>query len=107
MHFNVVKETMLRIARKFLAAILAAGGITGALAADYPAHPIKWVVPYPPAGTTDVLARIMASWLSEHLGQSVATAARRTRHATCAHAPAGETRSDQAQHQGEHQHCSE
>ena len=71
MHFNVVKETMLRIARKFLAAILAAGGITGALAADYPAHPIKWVVPYPPAGTTDVLARIMASWLSEHLGQPV------------------------------------
>jgi len=71
MHFNVVKETMFRIARKFLAAILAAGGITGALAADYPAHPIKWVVPYPPAGTTDVLARIMASWLSEHLGQPV------------------------------------
>src|SRR5207248_7889498 len=47
--------TMFRIARKFLAAILAAAGITGALAADYPAHPIKWVVPYPPAGTTDVL----------------------------------------------------
>src|SRR5437660_3590909 len=71
MHFNVVKETMFRIARKFLAAILAAAGISGALAADYPAHPIKWVVPYPPAGTTDVLARIMASWLSEHLGQPV------------------------------------
>ena len=44
---------------------------TGALAADYPVRPIKWVVPYPPGGTTDVLARIVAQWLSEKLGQSV------------------------------------
>jgi tripartite-type tricarboxylate transporter receptor subunit TctC len=42
-----------------------------AVAADYPTHSIKWVVPYPPAGTTDVLARIMAAWLSDKLGQSV------------------------------------
>jgi tripartite-type tricarboxylate transporter receptor subunit TctC len=42
-----------------------------ALAADYPTRPIKWVVPYPPAGTTDVLARIMASWFSDRLGQPV------------------------------------
>jgi len=43
-----------------------------ALAADpYPNRPIKWIVPYPPAGTTDVLARIIAQWLSEKLGQSV------------------------------------
>jgi tripartite-type tricarboxylate transporter receptor subunit TctC len=66
-----MKETMFRIALKFLAAIVAIGGSPGAVAADFPAHPIKWVVPYPPAGTTDVLARIMASWFSEHLGQAV------------------------------------
>jgi tripartite-type tricarboxylate transporter receptor subunit TctC len=43
-----------------------------ALAADpYPNRPIRWIVPYPPAGTTDVLARIIAQWLSEKLGQSV------------------------------------
>src|SRR4051812_19953413 len=42
-----------------------------AVAADYPTHSIKWVVPYPPAGTTDVLARIMSAWLSDKLGQSV------------------------------------
>ena len=42
-----------------------------ALAADpYPTRPIKWIVPYPPAGTTDVLARIIAQWLTEKLGQS-------------------------------------
>ena len=37
----------------------------------YPNKPIKWIVPYPPAGTTDVLARIVAQWLSENLGQQV------------------------------------
>ena len=40
-------------------------------AADYPTRAIKWVVPYPPAGTTDVLARIVAQSLSERLGQQV------------------------------------
>jgi tripartite-type tricarboxylate transporter receptor subunit TctC len=41
-----------------------------ARAADYPTRPVTWVVPYPPAGTTDVLARIIAQWLTEHMGQS-------------------------------------
>jgi len=40
-------------------------------AADYPVRPIKFVVPYPPAGTTDVLARIIGQWLTERLGQTV------------------------------------
>ena len=40
-------------------------------AADYPTRAIRWIVPYPPAGTTDVLARIMAQRLSETLGQQV------------------------------------
>jgi tripartite-type tricarboxylate transporter receptor subunit TctC len=42
---------------------------TPALALDYPTHAVKWIVPYPPAGTTDVLARIIAQWLSEKMGQ--------------------------------------
>ena len=37
--------------------------------ADYPVRPVKFVVPYPPAGTTDVLARIVAQWLTEKMGQ--------------------------------------
>jgi tripartite-type tricarboxylate transporter receptor subunit TctC len=48
------------------AALYAAGPVLGA---DYPVRPVKWVVPYPPAGTTDVLARIVAQWLSEKMGQ--------------------------------------
>jgi tripartite-type tricarboxylate transporter receptor subunit TctC len=38
-------------------------------AEDYPTKPVKWVVAYPPGGTTDILARIIAQYLSEHLGQ--------------------------------------
>lgn len=44
-------------------------GLGPASAADYPSRPVKWIVPYPPGGTTDVLARIMAQWLSEKMGQ--------------------------------------
>jgi len=53
-----------------LAALGLAGAAGAAHAADYPTRPVKWVVPYPPAGTTDVLARIIAQWLTEHMGQS-------------------------------------
>jgi tripartite-type tricarboxylate transporter receptor subunit TctC len=55
-----------RLLAQALIVALAAGG---AFAADYPAHPVKWVVPYPPGGTTDTLARIIAQWLSEKMGQ--------------------------------------
>ena len=39
------------------------------VAQDYPTRPIRWIVPYPPAGTTDVLARIMGDYLSRKMGQ--------------------------------------
>lgn len=41
---------------------------TQALAA-YPDKPIHWIVPYPPGGTTDILARLVAQYLAEKLGQ--------------------------------------
>ena len=53
-----------------LIAFAAAAVCTPARAADYPTRPVKWVVPYPPAGTTDVLARIVAQWLTEKMGQT-------------------------------------
>ncbi len=40
-------------------------------AAPYPEKPIRLVVPYPPGGTTDVLARIIIQGLSEKLGVPV------------------------------------
>ena len=59
---------MIRIAR-LLAATLFIGCAGIATAQDYPTKSVRWVVPYPPGGTTDVIARIMAQWLSEKMGQ--------------------------------------
>ncbi len=56
----------------FLALGIPLACIHHAIAADtYPVRTIRWIVPYPPGGTTDILARIMGQWLSEHLGQQV------------------------------------
>ena len=62
---------MTQFARRCLLPLLCclAAAVPAAHAADYPTRPVKWVVPYPPAGTTDVLARIVAQWLSEKTGQ--------------------------------------
>ncbi len=61
---------MIRLARiAALALFTALAASSPVFAADYPNKPVKWVVPYPPAGTTDVLARIVAQWLTEKMGQ--------------------------------------
>jgi tripartite-type tricarboxylate transporter receptor subunit TctC len=42
-----------------------------AKAQDWPNKPVRWIVPYPPGGGTDVIARIVQNRLSEALGQPV------------------------------------
>jgi len=50
-----------------LAVILAALG--GAAGADYPARPVTLVVPYPPGGGVDAMARVVAAKMSDALHQ--------------------------------------
>jgi len=38
---------------------------------DYPNKPIRWIVPYPPGGSTDLIARLMGQHLSTKLGQQI------------------------------------
>lgn len=54
------------------AAALIAGVISaGAPAQEYPTKPIRFLVPYPPGGGTDVIARVMSPKLVERLGQPI------------------------------------
>ena len=49
-------------------------GVLAAFAApaqDWPAKPVHFIVPYPPGGGTDVIARIVQSRLAEQLGQQI------------------------------------
>ena len=61
--------------RKFLRLAGAAAALPvvsrSALAQTYPTRPIRWVVPYPAGGATDLISRLMAQWLSERVGQPV------------------------------------
>jgi tripartite-type tricarboxylate transporter receptor subunit TctC len=43
----------------------------GALAQDYPNKAIRMIVPYPPAGGTDIVARVVNEPLSRELGQPI------------------------------------
>ncbi len=61
------KQLMLSL----FAAVTSCIATSNAVAADYPMRSIRWIVPYTPAGTTDILARIMAQRLSEKLGQTI------------------------------------
>jgi len=49
--------------------ISAIASIGGAAALDYPTRPVRWIVGYPPGGSTDIIARLIGQRLSERLGQ--------------------------------------
>ena len=57
----------------FIAALVAAiNGLSGDVSAQpYPVKPIRFVVPFPPGGGSDLLARIISQELASSLGQQV------------------------------------
>ena len=72
---DVKGENMKLPRRKFLH--LAAGAVAVPVASriasgqTYPARPVRFIVPYPPGGATDVAARVIGEYLSRSLGQQI------------------------------------
>jgi tripartite-type tricarboxylate transporter receptor subunit TctC len=64
-------RTLHRIARRTLLAAALAVAASGAYAQAYPSKPIRWIVPFPPGGSTDLLARVVGQKLTEAWGQQV------------------------------------
>jgi tripartite-type tricarboxylate transporter receptor subunit TctC len=60
---------------KWLTRILLALGLAmfgpASFAADYPSKPIRFIVPYPPGGPLDTMARLLAQKVHDSLGQPV------------------------------------
>jgi tripartite-type tricarboxylate transporter receptor subunit TctC len=56
------------VAVAFACALIAGSGAARA-ADDYPNHSVRWLVGYPPGGSTDICARLIGQYLSQKLGQ--------------------------------------
>ena len=57
--------------KRLIAALALTFAATAALAQPYPSRPITLIVPFPPGGSTDTVARIMAERMRPILGQPV------------------------------------
>lgn len=53
------------------AAAICVGGPALALAQAFPTKPITWIVPFPPGGVTDPVARMVGAKVGESIGQTV------------------------------------
>jgi len=66
--------TMMPTCTAWLRVLLAAAAVATALPAiaqSFPSRPVRMVVPYPPGGANDIVARLLSPSMSQQLGQNV------------------------------------
>src|SRR3954451_13433115 len=61
----------MRVCTGFVAIATLVGAASAAVAQGFPSRPVTMVVPFPPGGNTDLMARALQNDLSKALGQSV------------------------------------
>lgn len=61
------------LACTILAVVMQTGAALAHAAETWPNRPVRFIVPYPPGGTTDIVARGIAAKLSERYGQQFVT----------------------------------
>jgi len=59
------------LTRGLLTALMFATSALASAQADYPSRPLRLIVPFPPGGAADAIARLAGSRLSDKLGQPV------------------------------------
>jgi tripartite-type tricarboxylate transporter receptor subunit TctC len=70
--FTMMMATLLTKTVKLTAALIAGAAFAfPCLAQTYPAKPIRFVVPYPPGGPLDAVARVLGEKMKDGLGQPV------------------------------------
>ena len=68
----MVVPTLRAIVVLIVAGVMLALAQAGTARAEtWPSRPIRWIVPYPPGGGTDLVSRAVAAKVSEYLGQPI------------------------------------
>ncbi len=68
---RILGEFVFALKKSFLMLFALTSMASSTFAQVYPDHPVRLIVPFPPAGATDIAARLVGEWLSSVWGQPV------------------------------------